>query len=93
MLFRSATSAWCAEQAAVAAETQDGNRAVVVRDALPALPATDAAAIHLRIAGIRRRSGAPSTSDATRIAQRFGLAALADLAVGTQGERYLGSRA
>jgi hypothetical protein len=72
---------------------RDGNRAVVVRDALPALPATDAAAIHLRIAVIRRRSGAPSTSDATRIAQRFGLAALADLAVGTQGERYLGSRA
>lgn len=86
-----ATAAWCAAQADAAAAALDGNRAAVLREALPALPAAHAAAIHDRLAGIRRRPGAPSTSHATEIARRFGLAALADLAVGTQGDRYLGS--
>lgn len=51
-----------------AAETADGNRAWVIRDALVALPPSEAAALRARLAGLRRRPGAPSTSTATAVA-------------------------
>ena len=41
-----------------AATTGDGNRAWVIRDSLQAVPATTAAALRQRLAGIRRHSGA-----------------------------------
>jgi len=54
-----------------AAATGDGHRAWVLRDALPALDPTAAAPIRARLEGIRRRPGAPSTSDAAVMAQGF----------------------
>jgi len=82
--------AWLAAEAELAAEGPDANRAVVVRQALTALPDRPAAAIRVRIAGVRRRPGPPSTSRAAAIANRFGLAAHADRAISQQGERFLG---
>ena len=69
---RPATAAFLATEADLAADTADGNRAWVVRDALPKLDPTDADRIRARLAGIRRRSGAPATSRAADAASRFG---------------------
>lgn len=55
-------------EAGRAAETGDGHRAWVIRDVLPALPPSDAAALRARLTGLRRRPGAPSTSTATAVA-------------------------
>ncbi len=55
-----------------AAATGDGHRAWVIRDALVKLDPDDAAGIRDRLAGIRRRTGAPSTSRAALTAARFG---------------------
>jgi hypothetical protein len=60
------------EQAELAVSTGDGARAWVVRDTLPKLPPVDADGIRARIAGVRRRPGAPSTSLAAGSAARFG---------------------
>ena len=60
------------EQAEVAVSTGDGARAWVVRDTLPKLPPVDADGIRARIAGVRRRPGARSTSLAAGSAARFG---------------------
>lgn len=60
-----------------AAETADGHRAWVIRDALPKLEPTRAAAMRDALAGIRRRPGSASTSSASEIAARF-----ADLGLG-----------
>lgn len=59
------------EQSIRAAQAQDGHRAWVIRDALPALPPDDASRIRARLDGVRRRPGAPSTSDAAEMARRF----------------------
>jgi 3-methyladenine DNA glycosylase AlkD len=59
-------------EASIAAETGDGHRAWVVRDALSRLPPPDADRLRARVDGVRRRPGAPSTSDAAAIAARFG---------------------
>ncbi len=67
-----AVTAFCVREAERAAATSDGHRAWVVRDALPKLGAADAAAIRVRLDGIRRRSGAPATSSAALAAERFG---------------------
>jgi len=55
-----------AAETAVAEATGDGHRAWVIRDALPALDAATATATRARLAGIRRRPGAPSTSRHTQ---------------------------
>lgn len=55
-----------------AAATDDGHRAWVIRDSLSKLDAADADDIRARLAGIRRRPGAPSTSAAAGLASRFG---------------------
>jgi 3-methyladenine DNA glycosylase AlkD len=59
------------EESRRAAAEQDGHRAWVLRDALPALPPDDAARIRARLDGIRRRPGVPSTSAAAAMASRF----------------------
>lgn len=66
-----ATTAALEAQANIAAAKGDGHRAWVVRDALPKLQPDIAAGIRDRLAGIRRRADAPSTSDAAELAERF----------------------
>ena len=78
------------EQARRAREIDDGHRAWVVRDALPALDAGDGAAIRTRLDGIRRRPGSASTSDAARMAARFaGLVEGTPLAAGPRSDADL----
>jgi 3-methyladenine DNA glycosylase AlkD len=71
LVDRAATTAALDAEAATAAATADGHRAWVVRDALPKLDPADAARIRDRLPGIRRRPGAPSTSRAAELAERF----------------------
>jgi 3-methyladenine DNA glycosylase AlkD len=68
---RAALTAFAEEQSTIARQTDDGHRAWVIRDALPALDPADAARIRKRLDGIRRRPGAPSTSEAAAMAARF----------------------
>lgn len=68
-----AVLAFCRAESEAAAATEDGNRAWVIRDALPKLPAAEATAIRARLAGIRRTLGAPSSSRASEIAASFAL--------------------
>jgi len=56
----------------IAARTDDGHRAWVVRDVLAKLDPVVADELRDRLAGIRRRAGAPSTSEASLAAIRFG---------------------
>jgi 3-methyladenine DNA glycosylase AlkD len=78
------------DEAEVAAATNDGNRAWVVRDALT-WPHTDkrlATEIRTLLEGIRKRPAAESTSTAAAVAGAFaGLAGLSDRAVAMQGDR------
>jgi 3-methyladenine DNA glycosylase AlkD len=80
------------DEARRAAATDDGNRAWVIRDALrearvPA-PAPLIAELRATLAGVRRRSGGGSTSEAGEISSRFvGLERLSDKAIVQQGER------
>ena len=55
-----------------AAATDDGHRAWVIRDSLSKLDPADADELRDRLAGIRRRPGAPSTSAAAGLVDRFG---------------------
>jgi 3-methyladenine DNA glycosylase AlkD len=77
-------------EAGLAADTQDGHRAWVIRDALPALPAL-APSLRAVLDGIRRRADAPSTSTAAAVAEAFagaaGMSALRERAAQMQGER------
>ena len=66
-----ATTAALEREAGLAAETDDGHRAWVIRDSASKLAPDDAARLKALLAGIRRRSGAPSTSAAAELAQRF----------------------
>jgi 3-methyladenine DNA glycosylase AlkD len=68
--------AFCRREAERAAATADGQRAWVLRDALPKLPAVEAAAIRAQLAGIRRAPGAASTSLAAATAAAFASAGL-----------------
>jgi 3-methyladenine DNA glycosylase AlkD len=52
--------------------TDDGHRAWVIRDALAKLDPAVATDLKTRLAGIRKRPGAPSTSSAAATAARFG---------------------
>lgn len=65
------TTAALDEQARIAAAYDDGQRAWVVRDVLAKVDPGVAARIRDRLAGIRRRAGAPSTSEASELADRF----------------------
>jgi hypothetical protein len=55
-----------------AVATDDGHRAWVIRDSLSKLEPADADDLRARLAGIRRRPGAPPTSAAAELAARFG---------------------
>ena len=66
-----ATTAALEREAGLAAETDDGHRAWVVRDSASKLEPADAARLKEQLTGIRRRTGAPSTSAAGELAQRF----------------------
>ena len=66
-----ATTAALEREARLAAETEDGHRAWVVRDAASKLAAADAARLKALLAGVRRRAGAPPTSTAAELAERF----------------------
>jgi 3-methyladenine DNA glycosylase AlkD len=66
------TTAFLETESRTAAETADGHRAWVIRDALPKLAPADAERIRARLDGVRRRPGAPSTSRAAETADRFG---------------------
>jgi 3-methyladenine DNA glycosylase AlkD len=59
-------------QADLAVERGDGHRAWVIRDSLSKLTPADADDLRARLAGIRKRAGAPSTSPAAATAARFG---------------------
>ena len=67
-----ATTAALDREADAAAATDDGHRAWVVRDSLSKLEPARADALRARLAGIRRRAGAPSTSTAAALAEQFG---------------------
>ncbi len=67
-----ATTAALQDQATHAVDHDDGHRAWVIRDSLAKLAPADADAVRERLAGIRKRSGAPSTSAAATTAARFG---------------------
>ena len=67
-----ATTAALVEQAERAVTADDGHRAWVIRDALAKLDPAVAADLKTRLAGIRKRPGAPSTSSAAATAARFG---------------------
>jgi len=67
-----ATTGALHRQADLAVEGDDGHRAWVVRDSLTKLAPGHADELRARLAGIRRHSGAPSTSAAATTAARFG---------------------
>lgn len=67
-----ATVAELTRETDLAVRTDDGHRAWVVRDTLGKLDPTAADTLRDRLAGIRRRAGAPSTSEASIAALRFG---------------------
>jgi 3-methyladenine DNA glycosylase AlkD len=69
---REATTTALRAGADIAISTDDGHRAWVIRDTLAKLDPAVAADLRERLAGIRRRPGAPSTSAAAATAARFG---------------------
>jgi len=89
---RAMVGEWLDRQSVLVAATWDGHRAWVIRDALTRQPEAITGPIRARLAGVRRKAGAPSTSTATGIARQFGLAGLADQAIARQGERFTGRR-
>lgn len=66
------TTAALQAQADLAVSTDDGHRAWVIRDTLAKLDPIEADALRDRLAGIRRRPGAPATSKAAEMTARFG---------------------
>ena len=68
-----ATTAFLAAEATTARDTDDGQRAWVIRDSLNKLPAETAAELRAQIDGVRRTPGAPSTSRAAITAAEFAL--------------------
>jgi 3-methyladenine DNA glycosylase AlkD len=66
-----ATTRFCEEETARATANDDGHRAWVVRDTLPKLDPARAGPLRTALAGIRRRPGAPSSSEAAATAERF----------------------
>jgi 3-methyladenine DNA glycosylase AlkD len=72
LVDRDAVTAFCELESERAARDSDGHRAWVIRDALPKLDPDSADRIRARLDGIRRTSGAPSTSIAAEAAAHFG---------------------
>jgi 3-methyladenine DNA glycosylase AlkD len=68
---RDATTTAIEAEAEIAAATDDGHRAWVVRDTLEKLDPATADRIRDRLAGIRRRPGAPATSRAAVTSAQF----------------------
>jgi 3-methyladenine DNA glycosylase AlkD len=68
-----AVEAFCRRETATAAESGDGHRAWVLRDALAKLAPAAAGELREQLTGIRRRPGTGSTSRASEIAGRFNL--------------------
>ncbi len=66
-----ATLAFLRAEASRAAATADGHRAWVIRDTFAKLPAPVVAELAASLAGVRRRSGTPSTSNASATAADF----------------------
>lgn len=66
-----ATTAALEREAGLAAERDDGHRAWVVRDSLSKLDPDDARRLRATLARVRRRAGAPATSQAAELAGRF----------------------
>jgi 3-methyladenine DNA glycosylase AlkD len=66
-----AVTAFCEGETDRAVETDDGYRAWVIRDTLPKLPPETAERLRIALAGVRRHRGAPATSEAAAIADRF----------------------
>lgn len=66
-----ATTEALEREAETAVESDDGHRAWVVRDSLAKLEPAASTRIRRRLAGIRRRAGAASTSVAAELASRF----------------------
>jgi 3-methyladenine DNA glycosylase AlkD len=66
-----AATAFIEHETDTAVATGDGHRAWVLRDALPKLDPAVAEGLRARLAGIRRKPGAPSTSKASELAGRF----------------------
>ena len=58
-------------EAATAAANDDGHRAWVIRDSLAKLDPDEAARLRELLAKVRRRTGAPATSQASELASRF----------------------
>jgi 3-methyladenine DNA glycosylase AlkD len=69
---RGAVAVFCEDQAGIAATTNDGHRAWVIRDSLVKLDADLAARLRRDLDGVRRRSGSPPTSRAAATAADFG---------------------
>ena len=72
VIDREAVTAFCEDEAELAARDSDGHRAWVIRDVLIKLAPEPAARIRARLDGIRRKPGAPPTSAAAAAAARFG---------------------
>ena len=72
LVDRAATETALRAETARAVETADGHRAWVIRDTLAKLDPATADELRDRLAGIRKRPGAPSTSAAAETAARFG---------------------
>ena len=72
---RAAVAGFCVREAELAALTDDGHRAWVLRDAVAKIPAAERATVTASLAGVRRRASAPSTSEAAAEAARFGVVA------------------
>lgn len=66
-----ATTRALEHEGSLALANDDGHRAWVVRDSLSKLDRETADRIRTRLAGVRRRAGAPSTSTASQLAERF----------------------
>ena len=69
---RPATETALRVEADRAVRDDDGHRAWVIRDTLAKLDPATADELKARLAGIRKRPGAPATSDASETAARFG---------------------
>ena len=68
---RDATTTAIEAEAEIAAGTDDGHRAWVIRDTLEKLEPETAERIRSQLAGIRRKPGAPSTSRASATSAQF----------------------
>jgi 3-methyladenine DNA glycosylase AlkD len=88
-VHRVAVEEFLDREATLAARTDDGHRAWVIRDSLALLDPRVASELRARLVGIRRRASLPSTSEAARAAASFSAPLdLADSAVAQQGKRF-----